>query len=220
MTSPSSEPEAIALTAPAKSVVTKKEWLAIEQAWKAGTVTYADLVKTYSRSVSTFERHFKSRGIVKGSNADKIREKVEENLEKELVDDATVMAARIKETKEEHYKMASALGRLMWSEIIAAKQSAKPISAANSNLRTLEIAISGLKKVREERYAVLGLDRPDAIDPDQVPELIISELSAEEIQILRDRDITELDASPTIQLPLDDVTALPDDEVIDESDEP
>lgn len=181
--------------------LTSKEWINIETAWKSGTVTYLDLTKKYGRSVSTFERHFKKKKVIKGSDAEKIRAKVEAAVEKAVITEATVQAARIKETKEEHYKMASAISRLTWNEILEAKKDGKPLSAIMGNLKSLDAAMTTLKKAREERYSVLGLDRPDAIDPDEVPELIISELTADEVQELRDKDFTDVELAAVVQTP-------------------
>ncbi|MDV5203733.1 hypothetical protein [Acinetobacter baumannii] len=43
-------------------------------------------------------------------------------------------------------------------------------------------------KIRQERYAVLGLDKPDAVDATQLPELVIEELTADQVQQLKERD--------------------------------
>lgn len=174
--------------------ITPKQWARIEALWEEGDATYADLVKQYGKSVSTFERHFKKNAIVKGSKRAAVKAKVAEELAKTQIDDATVLAARIKETKEEHYKMASALSKLAWNEILEAKRDARPMATAMNNLKALDNAMTVLKKAREERFAVLGLDRPDAISPDEIPELVISELTPEMVKQLRDRDHTEMDA--------------------------
>lgn len=209
---PAATPEEVP-AGPKRAPLTPKEWAGIEAAWAAGTITYLELVKKYGRSASTYERHFKAKGILKGSRAESIREKVADALEKSAITDATVAAARIKETKEEHYKMASALARLTWNEILEAKKNGTPLMVAMGNLKALDVAMTVLKKAREERYAVLGLDRPDAIDLDQVPELVISELTAEQVQELRDRDHTEVDDTQTVQSALSD---LPDDDALAE----
>jgi hypothetical protein len=191
-------------------------WAKIEALWESGEATYADLVKTYGRSVSTFERHFRTKKIIKGSKKDEMKARVEQELEKTAVDEATVMAARIRETKEDHYKMASALARLTWNEVLQTKKDGKPMAAALNNLKALDSAMNVLKKAREERYSVLGLDRADSVDPDQVPELVISELTAEQVKLLRDRDHTELDGSTTNQ---DPVLGSPDNDLVTEGDE-
>lgn len=173
-----------------------KEWAKIEALWEEGDTTYADLVKKYGKSVSTFERHFKKRGTVKGAARDARKKKAEEQLASKAIDDGTVLAARIKETKEEHYKISAALTRLTWNEILSAKNEARAFSTALNNLKALDAAASVLKKTREERFAVLGLDRNDTVNPDEIPELVISELTADQVEQLRKRDHLEGDDKP------------------------
>jgi hypothetical protein len=176
-----------------KRRLTPAQWAEAEAQWAAGTVTYDDLVAKYGCAMSTFERHFKKHHIVKGSAAAATRKAVEDRLVAASVDEATILAARIKETKEQHYVMSSNLGKLIWNELLEAKKAGNPVSSVINNLKALDLAATGLKKVREERWAVLGLDRPDAVDPDEVPELQITELTADQIQALRDRDHDEMD---------------------------
>ncbi|MDR8301018.1 DNA-binding protein, partial [Acinetobacter baumannii] len=61
-------------------------------------------------------------------------------------------------------------------------------AAIQQNLKALEIASNVLAKIRQERYAVLGLDKPDAVDATQLPELVIEELTADQVQQLKERD--------------------------------
>ena len=176
-----------------KRNLTLKQWAEAEALWESGTVIYEDLVKKFGCSISTFERHFKKNGIVKGAKAAAAKKKVEERLAAAAVDEATLIAARIRETKESHYKMASGLAQLAFNEILQAKKDLLPVATALNNLKALDAAMTVIKKAGEERYKVLGLDRPDAVDPDELPELLITELTAEQIKELRDRDLTELD---------------------------
>lgn len=176
-----------------KRNLTLKQWAEAEALWESGTVIYEDLVKKFGCSISTFERHFKKNGIVKGAKAAAAKKKVEERLAAAAADEATLIAARIRETKESHYKMASGLAQLAFNEILQAKKDSNPVSVALNNLKALDAAMTVIKKAGEERYKVLGLDRPDAVDPDELPELLITELTAEQIQELRDRDHSELD---------------------------
>ena len=92
----------------------------------------------------------------------------------------------------------------------------RDVDTAMREVRTalLEADVN-LKVVREESWAVLGLDRADAVDPDQIPELVISELTAEQIKELRDRDHTEVDGAETVQNPSEQE---PDDGVVIEGD--
>lgn len=192
--------------------LTLKQWAEAEALWESGTVIYDDLVKKFGRSISTFERHFKKKGVIKGAKVAVAKKKVEEKLASVAVDDATVTAMRIRETKEEHYKYAALLAKLAWNEILQTKKDSNPVSVAVNNLKALDVAMNVLTKSRTERWAVLGLDRADAIDPDELPELIISELTAEQIQELRDRDLEFDDAQTNQNLAQGD----PDDGVVDE----
>lgn len=203
-----------------KRRLTPAQWAEVEAQWAAGTVTYEDLVAKYGCAMSTFERHFKKRKIGKGTAAAATRKAVEDRLVAASIDEATILAARIKETKEQHYTMASNLGKLVWNELLEAKKAGAPMASAINNLKALDLAAAALKKVREERWAVLGLDRPDAVDPDEVPELQITELTADQIQALRDRDHNEMDdvapAQDDAQDDSNDETDDDDDSVIEE----
>jgi hypothetical protein len=198
-----------------KRRLTPAQWAEVEAQWAAGTVTYEDLVAKYGCAMSTFERHFKKHHIAKGAAVAATRKAVEDKLVAASIDEATILAARIKETKEQHYTMASNLGKLIWKELLDAKAAGSPMASVINNLKALDLAAAGLKKVREERWAVLGLDRPDAVDPDEVPELQITELTADQIQALRDRDHNEMDDVGTAQ---NASQSAPDDE--DEGDLP
>lgn len=172
--------------------LTAKERREAAALWEAGEITLEELGRRFDRHPQTFNKYFAKNGIKKGSKADKLKAKVEERVQQDAANDAAIIAARIKETKEEHYKMASGLAKLTWAELLKAKKDGVPVGAVLNNLKALDSAMSTLKKAREERYAVLGLDRPDAIDENDVPELVIQELTAEQIAQLRERNFQEM----------------------------
>lgn len=170
-----------------------KRWAEAEALWESGTVTYDDLIARFGLAQSSFERHFRKHNITKGAKAALLKSKVEEKLTQAVIDDATVIAARIRETKEQHYTMSSNLSKLAYAEILQAKKDGNPVAIAMNNLKALDKAMDVLAKARNERWAVLGLDRPDAVNPDELPELVISELTAEQIDDLRKRDEADLE---------------------------
>jgi hypothetical protein len=200
-----------------KGKLSEREWAEATALWEQGAVTYGQLAEKFDRHEQSFVQYFRRRGIKKGSARAKTMAKVESVVEKQLVNDAAIIAARIKETKEEHYKMASGLAKLTWGEILKAKQDGVPVGTAINNLKALESAMNVLKKAREERYAVLGLDRPDAIDENDVPELVISELTADQIEALRARSFRELNELEAVSVgDLEDDDAA-DNGVVEES---
>ena len=178
--------------------MTPRQWAEAEALWEAGEVTLDDLATRFDKNRSAFVRYFKKHGIVKGSRAAARKEEVKEAVAAAGIDEATVLANRIRETKEDHYKMSSALAKLVWAEVLTAKKDEKPFSAIKDNLKALDNAMNVLMKARMERFAILGLDKDDYVDEDGLPELVISELTAAQIEELRNRDEEGLEAGTAV----------------------
>lgn len=171
--------------------LSRKQWTDAEAIWTSGDMTKETIAEKFGISPRSVQRHMSEFGIVRGSRSAEILKDVEAELARAHVEDTAILLARIRETKEEHYKMVSGLGKLTWAAILTAKQEGKPIATALPDLKALETAIGNVKRVREEKWAILGLDKEDATEDDGVPELTVSELTAAEIEELRSRDHTE-----------------------------
>lgn len=170
-----------------------KQWAEAEALWAVGDVTLVQLATKFGISDRAIQRHMTDKGVKKGAKAEEHKKKVSEAVTSAAVDDATITAARIRETKEEHYKMSAAIAKMSFNEILEAKRNGSPVAVAMNNLKAFDAAMNVLQKARMERWAVLGLDREDTIDEDGLPELLISELTADQIQDLRDRDFNEFE---------------------------
>lgn len=188
-------------------MLSPKQWAEVRALWESGEFTLTMLSERFKVTRATLQRHFALRKVKKGAKSHEHEKKIAEEVAKNAVDDATVIAARIRETKEEHYKMASGLAKLTWNEVLQVKKNGAPMAAATNNLRALDAAMNVLKKAREERFAVLGLDRDDHVDQDGLPELVISELTADQIETLRNKQQQ------------DDLGDIPDDDFVDEDEE-
>lgn len=170
-----------------------KQWAEAEALWAVGDMTLIQLATKFGISDRAIQRHMTDKGVKKGAKAEEHKKKVSEAVTSAAVDDATITAARIRETKEEHYKMSAAIAKMSFNEILEAKRNGSPVAVAMNNLKAFDAAMNVLQKARMERWAVLGLDREDTIDEDGLPELLISELTADQIQDLRDRDFNEFE---------------------------
>lgn len=168
--------------------LTARQWAEADALWESGEVTYKDLSERFGKDWTTFRTSFEKRGIVKGAAKAKVQEEVKAQIEKDVVGDAGILAARIRETKEEVYKMASGIRKLSWAEILKAKNGNVPFGAIMNNIKTLDAAATLLKKTQEISYTVLGLNDENFVDEEQLPELIISELTAEQVTMLKNRD--------------------------------
>ena len=200
--------------------MTAKQWAEAEALWETGDVTLDDLAKKFGRNRSSLSRHFTEHGIKQGALKEEHKKIVGDAVRAAAVDESTVLASRIRETKEEHYKMSTALAKLVWSEVLKAKQDGAPMSSIMNNVKSLDIAATALKKLREERWSILGLDKSDFIDEDGLPDLMITELTNAEIEALRARDEADLDldvSGVVTEKPGPDVEDEDDDDVVEES---
>lgn len=162
--------------------------------WESGEFTLADLAEKFGLATNWVCQFLKKRGVVKGSAAVDHAKAVADEVAKASFQDATILAGRIRETKEEHYKMASGMAKLTWSEILTAKQDKVPFSTVLNNLKSLDTAMNVLKKSREERFAVLGLNKDDDGEENEIPQLIVEELTPDQVQRLQSRSFSAVDA--------------------------
>lgn len=196
------------MTTEKKTQPKPKQWAEAEALWELGEATRDEIAKKLNVTPTAVTMHMKKVGCVRGSRAEEHRKRVSEEVAEAALSDATVHAQRIKETKDDHYVMASALAKLAWGEIRQAKQDRSPLSVVTSNIKAIEAAMNVIAKARIERWAVLGLDRPDAVDTNELPSLVIEELTADQIEELRNRDFnsfedfdipTDEDEEPVVQ---------------------
>lgn len=182
--------------------------------WKSGTVTLDDLAERFKKDRTTFLRLFKEEGVQKGETEAETKKKVEEAVEHAIVDDATVLATRIKDTKDEHYKMSAGLAKLTWNVIRQAAQEKRSPATYAGDMKALKDAAMTLKLVREERYAVLGINADDDNDDKPLPDLMIQELTAEDIKEMHRKSAQESDDDLGIN-EIGDAT-LGDEEALDD----
>lgn len=187
---------------------TVHQWAEIDAMWKSGEVTIDELVKNFGGKPETFKRSFGKRGVIRGASKEEIKQRVMEELAKAQIADAALIAGRVRETKEDHYKMAAGIAKLTWSEVLKARQEGHPVAVALPNLKALEAAMTILKKAREERYSVLGLDRDDSVDPSSLPELVISELTPDQVTHLQSRNAEDgLEQMPDADIAVEEIPA-------------
>lgn len=171
---------------------TPKQWAEAEALYALGELTLEQLGSKLGIHPVSVANHMSQKGIKSGEKAEEYREKVIREVTDAAVSDATIHAERIRETKEEHYNMAKGVAKLTWHEILQARQEKAPFATIKENIKALESAMTVLTKARQERWAVLGLDKPDATDENELPTLVIEELTPEQIENLRNREFQEL----------------------------
>lgn len=181
------------MTTEKKSQPKPKQWAEMEALWELGEITRDEIAKRLDVTPTAVTMHMKKVGVIRGSKAEEHRKKIAEATTDAATGDAAIYAQRIRETKDAHYKMAEHLAKMAFSEILTAQRDKAPLSVATSNLKALDAAVTVIAKARIERWAVLGLDRPDAVDTNELPSLVIEELTADQIEELRNRDFNNFE---------------------------
>lgn len=173
----------------ARNLTESQKALAI-QLWRNGDTTLPDLAKQFGMSTRTFTRLFSEAGVEKGEAKAEIQKAVEEELRKRSATKVGVIASRIEETREEHYRMASGLTKLMWAKIVETRTNKEAISTAMNDIKTIKEALSALAMAQEQRFVALevGVEKPKTSD-DDLPMLGVAELTKEEIEEIRKRQM-------------------------------
>lgn len=161
--------------------LTAKEKAAAIALWEQGVATLEDLATKFKKNPDTFAKMFRKLGVKKGSKAEALREKVEERLAKEIVDEAAIIANRVRESRDETYKVLSALNKLVTQEVANAVKEKRSVSTTINAQKALNIAADTVLKTWRGRAEVLGIADGEA-HGDDLPDLKITELSQDQIR--------------------------------------
>lgn len=174
------------MTTELKRRLTPKEWAKAETMYESGEFTLDQIADEFGVHTITVQRHMKSKGIEKGSRADAVKRRLNEKMDKEIDEDAEVLKQRIKETKEEHYRLNKAIDGRLTREIVLTDQEGRQIASTINNVRALKLIAETLKITRENRYVILGVDAEGSAE-DELPTLEVREMWEEEIEAIRNQ---------------------------------
>jgi hypothetical protein len=159
-------------------------WAEIEALWQVGEVTLAELSDRYGVSQRALQAHFHKQGITKGEKSAAIATAVKEEIFKEELDDTDLTVKRAKDVREAAYTNAVAVEGLIMAQLQAAQKDPSQVLKAASAVKMLSLAAAGLERLHDLKWKALGMDR-DSVLPDELPELIIRDLTTKEIEELQ-----------------------------------
>ena len=168
--------------------------------WRAGTHTVDDLATKFKKDRTTLLALFKKEGAVKGEHQAETQKRVQEEVEKAIVDDAVVIAQRIRETKEEGYKLNAGIAKLTSHIIGECRRANKPIGTVMNDIKTLKMWAETVRITREERFVILGINDDDANEDRPLPDLVVQELTAEDIKKMHSQQVVEIDGLEDIEM--------------------
>ena len=194
--------------------LTAEEWAKARAAWATGAITADELARSCGCSVRAIQLHMAKHEVAKGSAAAALASAAEARLLADALPSEADLATRIRQTREGIYIDASTIQELVMSNVRLAQDPTTALGAVAA-LRALDLAATAIGRTQRLRWAALGLDRDSPVS-DELPELVIRELTADELTELRERHSRE-DAQAGQHLPgLED----DDDLVIEGEDEP
>lgn len=155
--------------------------------WESGSVTLEDLAERYKRAPETFARLFKRLGVEKGSKAAETLEKAKEKVEESIGDDEQLLAQRIKDAKEEAWKLSTLGMKKLGALLIEAHQKKQDPAVLINAFRAMKEYADALGKLRKERYVALGIKEDDNDDDDKLPTLEIREMTQDQIMEMRNK---------------------------------
>lgn len=191
-----------------KKRLTDAEYEQAKTLYELGAKSLQDIADMFGVSRQTLWRKFKDNGVERGSRAHETTEVIEDEIAKQ----AEILAKRVTETRENHYVYADTLAKLVMTTIMKTRQEGRSIATADGELAALNKAIKGLEVLRKERYSLLGLDRDDG-DPNEEPELLISEMTDDMIEAVRAGLSTQADNLDGIDELLDSIEIVDETEI-------
>lgn len=160
--------------------------------WESGDVTYDVLVKRFGKSKAALRMLFTKNNVKYGSKKAETARAAKEAVNIALTGESSILAGRIRDTKEEHYRMASGIAKLTWKIMADAQNNNVAIGTRINDMKALQAAAQILKIVREERYAVLGLNEEVKEDDSPLPDLVVRELTVEQVRLMHSENETNV----------------------------
>ncbi len=204
-TTPELTAEAPEASGPGVRKLYPKDWLEIITLAKEGQPV-AKIAKAFKVRKSTIYRGLKKRKIRLGAYVAAAEEVVENEATRILIE-------RIRNTKDRDYQFTEVIQRQIMKLLTEASASSTPFAQIADNLKALNIAMRTIRSGTENKWRILGLDRDNEDADRELPELPLRELTDEEIEAMRDRQILEDDLTD------DELTALDGGEDIAEEGE-
>ena len=161
--------------------LTPAEWAEIEELYELGRASAAELSEKYGVTPAALSKHFKKKGIVKGSRAEVVKKAVEEETVTKTAEAVAKFEEkrleRIEQAKEQAYADTTLMRNLTLKRVRdVIKPGGTPLS-----IKEIEGIARILRQVQRARYEILEIGRDDGD----------GELPTLPIQCMTDGDIKE-----------------------------
>lgn len=172
-----------------KRRLTSAQWLEIVALAKTGLPT-SEICERFSISKTAFYSGLERRGYSRATLKKNQQQYSAEKDRHELVEN-------IRATRRDSFKRVEAMERMAVSTIAKASQNGHPLSSVAGDIKVIERVMNIVTRGTNAKWKILGLDRENANADETMPELIVRELTSEEIMHIREEqkrgsnDVTE-----------------------------
>lgn len=172
--------------------LTHKKYTSAVLLWELGNHSLAEICSAIDYNNPHYlGKKMRLAGVVKGSRAKETEEAARVEVTKSVQKDALVLAQRIKDSKEDFYQLNSFIRRAIRSKLAQVVKDQMLFSTIYGEIKTLKLAQDLLSGGTDQAWKLLGLDKDFNAD-DEMPRLVITELTAKEVEEIQ-REPTDAD---------------------------
>ena len=188
-----------------KKKLFEREWLEIVSLAQNGT-NVPEIARIYKVHHSLIYRGLEKRKIRVGSLVKEAAAAQAEQQKKDII-------AKIQKTKENDYRFTEFLQTQIIKVVSDTQKANRPIGTCIDDVKTLKLAIEGIKSGTDNKWRILGLDKENQDADAALPELPIRQLTDKEVETIRNRqNLEDGNLSPAeIAMAMEAVQGIEDD---------
>jgi predicted DNA-binding protein YlxM (UPF0122 family) len=160
-----------------------RDWLEICNLASSG-VKVPEIAATYGMDTSVIYKGLKKRHVNVSAIAAEMAMRDNERQRNEMI-------AKIREAKDRSLQYNDYLEKRIMSELVNAQKAGLATSTTLDGIKALKLAMDAIAKGRENKWAILGLDKENDQADAALPDLPIRVLTEEETNAMRERQDIE-----------------------------
>lgn len=193
--------------------LSEDQWAEAEAAWTSGSASLPELAHRFGATERALQAHFAKLGLEKGSAAKTLAAKVAVRVKEQQESDVGTLTERALTIRETTYSYATKIERMIVERLDAAAADPDQVYAAAASVKMLTNAAAALERIHTLKRSALGITDED-MNTDEVPVLVIKNLSDIEVAYIRQRQSDEDEFDNDSIEEEDEAVEAPEDEIV------
>lgn len=165
--------------------LSRSDWAVAEEMYRQGS-TQAQIADKFGIRVETVSRHMTKEGVKGGEKVDIVRREAELAVARKKREFAERVADRKIRAKDDIYNLTQTTLALFAKEVKAVKDKSDPMGVLLPAAKTMKDALAGIGQAWDQFVKVLDI-KPNEDNPEQVPEIVVRGMTADEERALREQ---------------------------------